>query len=72
MIEIVSGIEKLEEFCASEITKRLHAGTLHFNTDCSLCSSAIYFFSCFTIAGVRCPSHAFHIRIPAICQNLLE
>ena len=72
MVKIVSGIEKLEEVCSSEITQRLHAGTFHFNTDGSLLSSAIYLFPCFTIAGIRCPRHALNVRIAAIFQNLLE
>ena len=63
VIQVISRIKELEEIGSTKIAQRLHSGTFHLNTDCTLCLSALDLFSCFPIAGIGRPSSPLYIWI---------
>ena len=72
MVQIVAGVEKLEEFRISEITHSLHAGAFHLDAYSALSFSSGNFFPCLPVTGVRSPGNAFHERITAFFQDIFE
>ena len=72
VVQIVPGIEELEEIHAPEVGHGLHSGAFHLHADCPLGFPAPDLFRRLPVGCVGGPGGALHIRAAAVGKDLME